>query len=100
MSCRLLSSLTSSVLFGAALFVPAARAQSQDAQSQSIADAARRSRDLKKNSAKTTKVITDDDLEKKNVPPGEQGVPADAQQSTENQRPSLPIGLVASARIH
>jgi hypothetical protein len=86
MSRRLLLPLSASVLFGLAALAPASIAQSQDAQSQSIADAARRSRDLKKNSAKSSKVITDDDLEKKKVPPGEQGVPANAAPAPDTQQ--------------
>ena len=95
MSRRLLLSLSASVLLGLAALAPAAIAQSQDAQSQSIADAARRSRDLKKNSTKSSKVITDDDLEKKKVPPGEQGVPADAAPATDTQQ-AAPDGAVAA----
>lgn len=47
----------------AAVFVPISFAQSQD--SQSVADAARRAREKKKDSAKTTKVITDETLDVK-----------------------------------
>jgi hypothetical protein len=94
---RLLLPLSASVLLGFAALAPASRAQSQDAQSQSIADAARRSRDLKKNSAKSSKVITDDDLEKKKVPPGEQGVPADAVPAPDTQQ-AAPDAAAAAAQ--
>jgi hypothetical protein len=85
---RLLTLLCAPVLLALALVAPAAMAQSQDAQSQSIADAARRSRDLKKNSAKSSRVITDDDLAKKNTQPGEQGAPSEAQPTAETQPPT------------
>src|SRR6266571_4723346 len=47
----------------AAVFVPSAVSQSQD--SQSVADAARRAREKKKDAAKPTKVITDENLDVK-----------------------------------
>lgn len=47
----------------AALFLPIGSAQSQD--SQSVAEAARRAREKKKDSAKGTKVITDETLDVK-----------------------------------
>jgi hypothetical protein len=68
-----------SALLGASICLPVvARAQSQDSsqsasQDSSVADAARRSRDKKKNpstTSKSTKVITDDDLAQKNYQPG------------------------------
>ena len=51
-----------------------------DAQSQSpsIADAARRSREQAKNATKASKVITDDDLDRTKVKPGQQGLTVDA----------------------
>ncbi len=49
--------------FLAAAFVPVAFSQSQD--SQSVAEAARRAREKKKDSAKPTKVITDETLDVK-----------------------------------
>ena len=47
----------------AATFVPAAFSQSQD--SQSVAEAARKAREKKKDAAKPTKVITDENLDVK-----------------------------------
>ena len=61
---------------------------SSDAQSQSIADAARRSREQAKNATKTSKVITDDDLDKKRVTPGAQGLTVDAPAKLETQPPT------------
>jgi flagellar motility protein MotE (MotC chaperone) len=67
------------------------KGQSQDqqsgAQSQSIAEAARRSR-AAKNSTKPSKVITDDDLDKENIKPGAQGLTVDAPAKLETQPPS------------
>jgi hypothetical protein len=75
---RLFSSLRMiAALLGVGFCLPMATvAQSQDAQSQpsassdaSVADAARRKRDEKKNAAKSTKVITDDDLDRHEFKP-------------------------------
>ena len=61
--------------------------QSSNAQSQSIAEAARRSR-AAKNPTKPSKVITDDDLDKENIKPGAQGLTVDAPAKLETQPPS------------
>ena len=62
---------------------------SSDAQSQqSIAEAARRSREQSKNATKPSKVITDDDLDKKNVKPGQQGLTVDGPPKLETQPPT------------
>jgi hypothetical protein len=70
-----------SALLGATVCIPIiALAQSQDTQSQqssSVADAARQSREKKKNpstSSKSRKVITDDDLDRGNFQPGQEGL--------------------------
>ncbi|HXM93269.1 MAG TPA: hypothetical protein VOA64_03280 [Candidatus Dormibacteraeota bacterium] len=75
------------LLSGSVISLPAI-AEAQDEQSQSIADAARRSREQRKNSAKSTKVITDDDLDTKSVKPGQQGVTLDAKPKLETGPPS------------
>jgi hypothetical protein len=62
--------------------------QSSDAQSQSIAEAARRSRQTAKNASRPSKVITDDDLDKGNIKPGAQGLTVDAPPKLETQSPS------------
>jgi hypothetical protein len=100
MSCRRLLPLSLAVLLAATAVPLVVRAQGQDAQAQSIADAARRSRDLKKNSAKSSKIITDDDLEKKNVQPGEQGITLDAPPTLETQPPSPEAVAAAEAADH
>ena len=82
-------------LFAAMIVCPAAspKGQSQDqkssdAQSQSIAEAARKSRQAAKNSSKPSKVITDDDLDKENIKPGAQGLNVGAPAELETQPPS------------
>ncbi len=62
--------------------------QSSDAQSQSIAEAARKSRQSAKNATKPSKVITDDDLDKENIKPGAQGLTVGAPAKLETQPPS------------
>jgi hypothetical protein len=61
--------------------------QSSGAQTQSIVEAARRSR-AAKNSTKPSKVITDDDLDKENIKPGAQGLTVDGPAKLETQPPS------------
>ncbi len=82
-------------------------AKSQDAQSQqsgsqdsSVAEAARRSREKKKNPpnpAKSAKVITDDDLDKRNFPPGNEGLNVGSAPKLETQPPSAQAVAAAEA---
>jgi flagellar motility protein MotE (MotC chaperone) len=74
---------------------PSQDQQSSDAQNQSIAEAARKSRQSAKNSSKPSKVITDDDLDKENIKPGAQGLNVGAPAELETQPPSP--GAVAEA---
>jgi flagellar motility protein MotE (MotC chaperone) len=71
--------------------------QSSDAQKQSIAEAARKSREAAKNATKPSKVITDDDLDKENIKPGAQGLTVDGPAQLETQPPSP--GAVAEAEV-
>src|SRR5438270_2337188 len=85
----------------------AAIAQSQDAQSpqsappdSSVADAARRNRDKKKNSSnppKSAKVITDDDLDKRNFQPGQEGLNVGSAPRLETGPPSSQAVAAAEA---
>jgi hypothetical protein len=95
-------------LLGAGICLPmAARAQSQEAQSRestsqdsSVADAARRSRDKKKNpstSSKSPKVITDDDLDRRNFQPGQEGLNVGAWPKLETEPPSAQAVAAAEA---
>jgi hypothetical protein len=71
--------------------------QSSDAQSQSIAEAARKSRQAAKNPSKASKVITDDDLDKENIKPGAQGLNVGAPAELETQPPSAAAVADAAA---
>jgi hypothetical protein len=68
-----------------------------DSQQPSIADAARRSREHSKNATKPSKVITDDDLDKENVKPGQQGLTVDGPPKLETQPPTQ--DAVAEAQV-
>jgi hypothetical protein len=69
---------------------------SADAQSQNIAEAARRSREQARSATKPSKVITDDDLDKKGIKPGQQGLTVDAPAKLETQPPT-PDAVAAAA---
>lgn len=95
-------------LFAVAISLPiTALAQSQDAQSQqsgsqdpSVADAARRSREKKKNAsnpAKSPKVITDDDLDRRNFSPGNEGLNVGSAPKLETEPPSPQAVAAAEA---
>jgi hypothetical protein len=62
-------------------------ASAQDAQSQSVADAARQARAAKKN-AKSNKVISDDDLDKSSYKPGAEGLNVGAAPTSDSQAPN------------
>ncbi len=90
-------------LLGGGFCLPIATlAQSQDAQAQqsassnsSVADAARRARDQKKNSAKSSKVLTDDDLDRHVFKPGQAGFNVMAPPQLETEPPS-PAAVAAA----
>ncbi len=95
-------------LLGAVISLPvAALAQAQDAQSQqsasqdsSVADAARRNRDKKKspsNPPKSAKVITDDDLDRRNFSPGQEGLNVGSPPKLETEPPSPQAVAAAEA---
>jgi hypothetical protein len=80
--------------------LPGAQAQNSSASdsasmSQSIADAARKSREQAKNATKASKVISNDDLDKGNIKPGAQGLTVDAPATLQTQSPTA--GAVAVA---
>jgi hypothetical protein len=75
----------------AALLLASGAASAQDApppQSQSVADAARQAREAKKNAAKPSKVISDDDIDNKNVKPGSEGLNVGAPPRSDSQPPN------------
>jgi hypothetical protein len=105
---RHVSVLTIAFLATAAFSVPiAARPHTQDGASQdsssqdsSVARAARRNREKKKESStspKPTKVITDDDLDRKNFQPGQEGLNVGASPMAETQPPSAKAVAAAEA---
>jgi hypothetical protein len=74
-----------------ALALPfAARAQSQDPQTPSIADAARRSKEQKKNAVKPVKVVTEDDIPARPADPGNAPTAAPQQTTSEAAAPGQP----------
>jgi hypothetical protein len=94
-----------STFLGASFCLPlAALGQSPEAQSTSqgspVADAARRSRDKKKNpssSAKSTKVITDDDLDRVHFQPGPDVLNVGASPKSETEAASTQAVAAAEA---
>ena len=104
---RLVSLRVILAFLSVAIGLPAAvRAQSQDASQQSssqdssVANAARRNREKKKNpsdSSKSPKVITDDDLDRKNFKPGQEGLNVGASPMMETQPPSAKAVAAAEA---
>ena len=72
-----------------------ARQNAQEPQSQSVADAARRTRQQKRIAKSAAKVITDDDLDTKNFKPGAEGLNVGSSPKSDAQPPSA--ATVASA---
>src|SRR5277367_4523325 len=66
---------------------PAGAQDSQTQQSQSVADAARQARAAKKN-AKSSKVISDDDLDKSSNKPGAEGLNVGSAPTSDSQAPN------------
>jgi hypothetical protein len=89
----------SAALLGMCLCLPLlAASRPQDAQSGSVADAARRARDKKKSSStKSAKVITDDDLAGRNLQPGQEGLNVGASPKLETEPPSAQAVAAAEA---
>ena len=81
------------VLLGAGVCLPIAT----PAQDSSVADAARRNRDQKKNSANSSKVITDDDLDRHEFKPGKGGFNVMAPPQLETEPPSAEAVAAAEA---
>src|ERR1700730_5469727 len=80
------------------ILVPCAAAlpqDSQDQQAQSVADAARHAREQKKAAAKSSKVITDEDIDTKNLKPGAQGLNVGAPPKLDTQPPNPPAVATA-----
>jgi hypothetical protein len=92
-SCKI-QRLAMFLFVGCSLLACASIARSQDSQSSdSVADAARRARENKKNAAKTpnaktSKILTEDDMPKTAAKPAEGGVNVGAPAKLETQPPS------------
>jgi hypothetical protein len=71
---------------------------SQQPPTDSVADAARRAREQKKNGSPASKVITDDDIDNKHIQPGAEGlnVGAPARLDSEPPSPAAVSAVVAS----
>jgi hypothetical protein len=74
-----------------------AQSQQSTSQDSSVADAARRNRDQKKNSATSSKVITDDDLDRHEFKPGKGGFNVMAPPQLETEAPSAEAVAAAEA---
>jgi hypothetical protein len=90
---RFIAIRTIAGFLSAGILLPAAAVRAQDTSSQdsSVAEAARRNREKKKNeanAAKTPKVITDDNLDRRNFTPGQEGVDMGAAPKLETTPPS------------
>jgi len=89
---RLISIGMMVALLSAGICLPAAvRAQDASSQDTSVAEAARRNREKKKKDAdapKATRVITDDNLDRRNFTPGQEGVDVGATPKLETTPPS------------
>jgi Tfp pilus assembly protein FimT len=96
MSYKLLSGVTLMAALAFGGFSAAAQTTQQDSSAQSVADAAKRARALKKNAGPSTKVITDDDVDNKNVKPGAEGLTVPTPQ-IETQPPSPEAVAAAEA---
>ena len=82
----------------ACILVPCAAALPQDSQNQqaqSVADAARHAREQKKAAAKSSKVITDEDIDTKNLKPGAEGLNVGGPPKLDTQPPS-PAAVAAA----
>ena len=66
----------------------ASNSQSTNEQQDSVADAAKRARDAKKNTPKPVKIVTDEDIDVKKVQPGAEGLTVDSPPRLETEPPS------------
>lgn len=89
--------IAQAILVVVCFFPLAAAAQSQDTQSQSVADAARRAKEAKQKASAKSKVITDDDLDAKKVKPGEQGLTTPTPQLETGPPPAAAVAAAEAA---
>jgi hypothetical protein len=80
------------------LLASAAPLQEQDqSQTDSVAEAARKAREKKKAATKSPKVISDDDLDRRNFQPGQEGLNVGAAPKLETEPPSPEAVAAAEA---
>jgi hypothetical protein len=80
------------------LLASAAPRQEQDqSQTDSVAEAARKAREKKKAATKSPKVISDDDLDRRNFQPGQEGLNVGASPKLETEPPSPEAVAAAEA---
>ena len=89
--------LARAILVAVCLLPLAAAARSQDTQSQSVAEAARRAKEGKEKASAKSKVITDDDLDAKRVKPGEQGLTTPTPQLETGPPPAADVAAAGAA---
>jgi len=87
---RCYSRLAFLIFSASSLFVSVARSQSQETQSQSVAEAAKRAKEAQKKATAKSKVITDDDIETKKAKTGKEEL------STPAVQPGGPPSFTAS----
>jgi hypothetical protein len=85
------------ILVAGVFFSSAVAAQSQDTQSQSVAEAARRAKEAKEKASAKSKVITDDDLDAKKVKAGEQGLTTPTPQLETGPPPAAAVAAAEAA---
>jgi hypothetical protein len=85
---RIPTRLALTIIASQAFFVGAAPLHAQNPPAPSVADAAKQARDQKKNAATAAKVVTDDDIDAKNVKPGAEGLTVSAAPELDTQGPS------------
>jgi hypothetical protein len=78
-------------------FASASLSRSQEAQSQSVAEAAQRAKEAKKKASAKSKVITDDDLDATKVKPGEQGLTTATPQLETGPPPASAVAAAEAA---
>src|ERR1700693_5833135 len=66
----------------------APRQEQDQSQTDSVAEAARKAREKKKAATKSPKVISDDDLDRRNFQPGQEGLNVGASPKLETEPPS------------
>jgi hypothetical protein len=91
--------LLSPVILTACVVLPCA-VKARPQQDQSVADVARRSRELQKNATRQSRVISNDDLDMEYFKPGQEGLNLDAPARLKTEVPSASSVAAAEAADH